>query len=44
MDELGIKLNQSGIGGDICGHLINHLYYANALGLISLSSAVCNHC
>ena len=26
MDDLIIKLNQSGIGGDICGHLINHLY------------------
>ena len=40
MDELCVKLNQSGIGGgDIGGHLINHLCYANDLCLISLSSA-----
>ena len=37
MDDLSIKLNWSGIGGDIGGHLINHLFYAN--GLIRLSSA-----
>ena len=37
-DDLSIKLNQSGIGGDIGGHLINHLCYADDLCLISLSS------
>ena len=39
MDDLSIKLNQSGIGGVIGGHLINHLCYADDLCLISLSSA-----
>ena len=39
MDDLSIKLNQSGIGGYIGGHLINHLCYADDLCLISLSSA-----
>ena len=39
MDDLSIKLNQSGIGRVIGGHLINHLYYADDLCLISLSSA-----
>ena len=39
MDDLSIKLNQSGIGGVIGGHLINHLCYADDLYLISLSSA-----
>ena len=39
MDDLSIELNQSGIGGDIGGHLINHLCYADDLCLISLSSA-----
>ena len=39
MDELNIKLNQSNIGGDIGGHLINHLCYANDFCLIILSSA-----
>ena len=34
MDDLSIKLNQSGIGGDIGGHLINHLCYADDLCLI----------
>ena len=38
MDDLSIKLNQSGIGGDIGGDIINHLCYANNLCLISLSS------
>ena len=38
MDDLSIELNQSGIGGDIGGHLINHLCYADDLCLISLSS------
>ena len=39
MDDLSIKLNQSGIGGNIGNHLINHLCYADDLCLISLSSA-----
>ena len=39
MDDLSIKLNQSGIGGVIGGHLINHLCYADDLCLISLFSA-----
>ena len=39
MDDLSIKLNQSGIGGDIGSHLINHLCCADDLCLISLSSA-----
>ena len=39
MDDLSIKLNQSGIGGVIGGYLINHLCYADDLCLISLSSA-----
>ena len=39
MDDLSIKLNRSGIGGVIGGHLINHLCYADDLCLISLSSA-----
>ena len=38
MDDLSIKLNQSSIGGDIGGHLVNYLCYANDLCLISLSS------
>ena len=39
MDQLSIKLNRSGIGGNIGGHLINHLCYGDDLCLISLSSA-----
>ena len=39
MDHLSFKLNRSGIGGNIGGHLINHLSYADNLCLISLSSA-----
>ena len=39
MDQLSIKLNRSGIGGNIGGHLISHLCYADDLCLISLSSA-----
>ena len=39
MDQLSIKLNRSGIGGNIGGHLINHLCYADDLCLVSLSSA-----
>ena len=38
MDDLRIKLNQSGTGVVIGGHLINHLCYADDLCLISLSS------
>ena len=26
MDDISIKLNQFGVGGDIGGHLINHLF------------------
>ena len=39
MDQQSIKLIRSGIGGNIGGHLINHLCYADDLCLISLSSA-----
>ena len=39
MDQLNIRLNRSGIVGDIEGHLINHLCYTDDLCLISLSSA-----
>ena len=39
MDELSVNLNQSDIKGDICGHMINHLRYADDLCLISLPSA-----
>ena len=39
IDQLSIRLNRSGNGGDIGGHLINHLCYADDLCLISLSSA-----
>ena len=39
MNDLSIKQNQSGIGGVIGSHLINHLCYADDLCLISLSSA-----
>ena len=39
MDKLSITQNRSGIRGDIDGHLINYLCYANDLRLIRLSSA-----
>ena len=39
MDQLSIRLNRSGIGGDMGSHLINDLCYADDLCLISLSSA-----
>ena len=39
MDYLSIKLNQSGIGRDIGGYLINYLCYADDLYLISLHFA-----
>ena len=39
IDQLSIRLNTSSIGGDIGGHLINYLCYADDLCLISLSSA-----
>ena len=40
MDEFSLKLNQSGIGGNISGHLVTHLGYVGDLCLISMSSAV----
>ena len=39
MDQLSIRLHGTGIGGNIRGHLINHLWYADELCLISLYSA-----
>ena len=39
LDDLNIKLNQSGIDGVIGAHLINHLCCADDLYLKSLSSA-----
>ena len=39
IDQLSIKLNRSGIRGNIGGHLINQLCYADDLCLISLPSA-----
>ena len=42
MDQLSIRLNRSGIGGDIGGHLINHLCYADDLCLISCLLLECN--
>ena len=39
MDQLSIRLYRSGVGGDIEGHLINHLCYTDDLCSISLSSA-----
>ena len=39
MDALSVKLNQSGIGGDIGGHLVNNLCFVDDLCLIGLSSA-----
>ena len=44
MDDLGIKLNQSGIDKVIGGHLINHLCYADDLCSISLSSVDMQKC
>ena len=38
MDDLSIKLNQSGIGGVIGGHLINYLCYADDLCLITYAT------
>ena len=38
MDQLSEKMNASNIGGDIGGKLVNHLCYADAICLISLSS------
>ena len=38
LDQMSTRLNWSGIEGDIGGHLINHLCYADDLCLISLSS------
>ena len=39
MDELS---NQSGIGGDIGGHLVNNLCYVDDLCLIGLSLDLCS--
>ena len=39
MDGLSTSLNSSNIGGHIGGNLLHHLYYANGMCLISLSSA-----
>ena len=39
LDQLSIRLNRSGIGGGIGGHLINQFCYSDDLCLISLSSA-----
>ena len=39
MDQLSVKLNASSIEGDIGGVLVNHLWYADDICLISLSSA-----
>ena len=39
MDQLSIRLNRSGIGGNLGGYLINHLCYAEDVCLISLFSA-----
>ena len=38
-NELSVKLNQLGIGGDNGGHFINYLCYVDDLYLISLSCA-----
>ena len=43
MDDLSIKLNQSGIGGVIGGHLINHLCYADDLCLLVYLLLVCKN-
>ena len=43
MDDLNLKLNCSGIGGYIGTSFINHLYYADDLCLISLSSSGMQH-
>ena len=37
MDQLGVKLNVSKIGGDIGGKLVNHVCYADYMCLIGLS-------
>ena len=39
MDQLSIRLNGSGVGRDIGGHLINHLCYADDLCLIWMPSS-----
>ena len=31
MDKLSIRMNRTGIGGNMGGHLINHLCYADDL-------------
>ena len=38
MDKLSIALNDTAIGGNIGGQLLNHLCYADDMCLISISS------
>ena len=38
MDDLSVVLNNSGIGGYLGDVFLNHIYYANDICLISLSS------
>ena len=38
MDDLSVALNNSGIGGYLGDAFLNHLCYADDIGLISLSS------
>ena len=39
MDKLSMTLNNTAIGGQIGGQLLNHLCYADDVCLISISSA-----
>ena len=39
MNNLSLSLNSSGIGGSLGDNIMNHLYYADDLCLISLSSS-----
>ena len=39
MDKLSMTLNNTAIGGQIGGQLLNHLCYADDMCLISISSA-----
>ena len=39
INELSIRLSQTGIGGSIGGKFVNHMIYANDLCVISLSSS-----
>ena len=38
MDDLSVALNNSGIGGYLGDAFLNHLCYADDIGLLSLSS------